>query len=219
MREVPYVLHISNHPIQSILNEDDVSITYPIYRHPAEDQPKTEEFGKTVDIIRRITSDIIGQPLNHCLVQLYEGGKAYIGEHSDKTLDMNRGSGVVSVSFGATRVMVLTRKEDTLKEVFRVALPNNSIFFLGPKTNMEYFHSIRQDKRDSKLKTDDEKLNNENRISLTFRDIATFKTVFKDGSKDPILFGQGAPKDGNQEVTIEDRKELLYAFGEEKFEF
>ena len=39
---------------------------------------------------------------NHALIQWYRSGLDHISEHSDKTLDIEHGTPVVSVSLGAT---------------------------------------------------------------------------------------------------------------------
>lgn len=50
------------------------------------------------------------QKLNHCLAQLYTADD-FIQEHSDKTLDIAEGTGVINVSFGATRDFVIRPKK------------------------------------------------------------------------------------------------------------
>ncbi|KAH6900842.1 isochorismatase [Coprinopsis sp. MPI-PUGE-AT-0042] len=85
---------------------------FPIYRHPADSPPDLfqERFTSTVDKIRRIAEEHIGHELNHVLIQHYRGGQDYISEHSDKTLDVVRGTKIVNVSLGAERVMTLRLK-------------------------------------------------------------------------------------------------------------
>lgn len=50
--------------------------------------------------------------MNHVLIQLYRNGKDGISEHSDKTIDVVRGSNIVNVSLGAQRFMTLRLKKD-----------------------------------------------------------------------------------------------------------
>lgn len=71
----------------------------------------------------------------------------------------------------------------------KITLPHNSVFVLGWKTNRDFLHSIRQDKRLATQKRSDELLNNETRISLTFREISTFIN-----SNTGEISGQGALK-------------------------
>ena len=46
------------------------------------------------------------------LIQLYRTGADYISEHSDKTVDVVRGSRIVNLSLGARRTMTLRTKKD-----------------------------------------------------------------------------------------------------------
>jgi alkylated DNA repair dioxygenase AlkB len=149
---------------------------FPLYRHPADEQPQLVPWTTTVRECRNKTVDIVNQPLNHALIQLYRNGKDNISEHADKSLDILRGTSIINVSFGASRVMILKTKADYNgnKIAQKITIPHNSIFVLGWKTNLEFTHSIKQDKRVSVLKRADELLYDEQRISLTFRQIATW---------------------------------------------
>ncbi|MCJ1322218.1 hypothetical protein MMC15_007565 [Xylographa vitiligo] len=169
----------------------------PIYRHPADESPPLLPFSPTVQRIREEVQRILKQPLNHALIQLYRDGQDNISEHSDKTLDIVRDSSIVSVSLGAQRTMVLrTKRDQHLKnggatpggrQVQRIPLPHNSVFVLGPRTNRRWLHGIRPDKRDAREKSEEEKASNGERISITFRNIATFTD--KSNRK---IWGQGA---------------------------
>jgi 2OG-Fe(II) oxygenase superfamily len=46
------------------------------------------------------------------LIQLYRTGADYISEHSDKTIDVVRGSRIVNLSLGSRRTMTLRTKKD-----------------------------------------------------------------------------------------------------------
>jgi hypothetical protein len=90
----------------------------------------------------------------------------------------------------------------------KVTLPHNSLFVLGWRSNRDFLHSIRSDKRMASLKSSDEILYGEQRISLTFRTIATFirplvpfaslgeeREVKGDGKGGEwVIVGQGARK-------------------------
>ena len=58
--------------------------TVPIYRHPADESPPLQPFTATVDKIRAEVQNLLGQPFNHALIQLYRDGQDNISEHSDK---------------------------------------------------------------------------------------------------------------------------------------
>ncbi|THG98826.1 hypothetical protein EW145_g7363 [Phellinidium pouzarii] len=70
---------------------------FPVYRHPADATPPLSAFSTTVERIRAHVSRLLGQPLNHALVQFYRHGGDYISEHSDKTIDVVRGSSIVNL--------------------------------------------------------------------------------------------------------------------------
>jgi hypothetical protein len=173
--------------------------------------------------------------VNHVLIQYYRSGKDYISEHSDKTIDVVRGSNIVNVSLGAQRVMTLRSKRDKHlqdeqgtpiqpqspsaeappRNSQRIPLPHGSMFVMGPETNAKWLHGINHDNRPLKLKSDPERYEGGERISLTFRHIGTFLTV--DESK---IYGQGAR--GKTKETagavvhgMSESGRLIQAFGEE----
>jgi hypothetical protein len=99
-----------------------------------------------------------------------------IGEHSDKTIDIEKNTNIVCYSVGAMREMRLRTKkiENKEREHMRVKLNHNSIFVLGWETNKKWVHYINQDKRPQFEKSPDELFNSGERISFTFRSIATY---------------------------------------------
>jgi hypothetical protein len=155
------------------------------------------------------------------LIQLYRTGADYISEHSDKTIDVVRGSRIVNLSLGARRTMTLRTKKDATanstgnerggddgdaaaatgvqRTTQRVPLPNNSLFVMGLETNVRWMHSVHTDKRPENTKDPAER---GPRISLTFRHIGTFLTPLSPSPSIPTgqeeaqvqqhIFGQGA---------------------------
>lgn len=73
-------------------------------------------FTPTVLLIRDAVEKALAHPVNHVLIQLYRDGKDAISEHSDKTIDVVKGSKIVNVSLGAQRVMTLRTKRDVVPE-------------------------------------------------------------------------------------------------------
>lgn len=163
--------------------------------------------------------------------QYYRSGNDYISEHADKTIDVERGSMIVNLSLGASRVMVLRSKNKGESEDQKITLPHNSVFVLGWDTNREWRHSVKQDKRLQMQKREDELTSDGQRISLTFRLISTFMRQV-----DGRLFGQGArtkrlsdlpppPQQRQQqqqlqqqaqaEDTVEEANRMLLAFSAE----
>lgn len=194
--------------------------SFPIYRHPADESPPLAPFTSTVDQVRVIVERILGHPLNHVLIQLYRDGQDRISEHSDKTLDIVRGSSICNVSLGAQRVMVLRTKsvqpEDPSRQTQRVPLPHESLFVLGERTNMRWLHGIRQDKRPNAEKSVEDRAYGGERISLTFRHIGTFLNPNGD-----TIWGQGAVSkaQGQSRPVVHgdayETERIIHAFGKE----
>ena len=183
--------------------------SYPIYRHPADESPPLLAFSPTVSIIRAHVEHTLHHPVNHVLIQLYRTGADYISEHSDKTIDVVRGSRIVNLSLGARRTMTLRTKKDhahatatatrngndddgdvnggdgaaTMQRTTqRIPLPNNSLFVMGLETNARWMHSVHTDKRPENTKDLAER---GPRISLTFRHIGTFLTPLSPSPSSP----------------------------------
>ncbi|KAI7973828.1 hypothetical protein EIK77_001027 [Talaromyces pinophilus] len=208
--------------VQGLIARDK---SFPIYRHPADESPILELFTKTVDAVRICAEQIVGHPLNHALIQLYRDGQDNISEHSDKTLDIVRGSSIVNVSLGAQRVMTLRTKKSAPtdgedgRHKQQVPMPHGSMFILGPQSNTRWLHGIRPDKRPESEKSHEEKAYNGERISLTFRNIGTFINPERG-----TIWGQGAVSkraDAARKVIHGDASEaerLIRAFGSENRE-
>ena len=175
--------------------EEHASGGIPIYRHPADEMPRFLPFSLTVQKIRKRLEKTLQQRFNHVLIQLYRDGNDNISEHSDKTLDIARGSCIVNMSLGAQRIMTLRTKkpkrasalDTSSRSTQKIAMPHNSAFILGLETNREWLHGVRPDKRPESQKTEEELAFRGERISLTFRNIATFAD-----EKSKKIWGQGA---------------------------
>jgi hypothetical protein len=169
----------------------------------------------------------VHHPVNHVLIQLYRSGNDYISEHSDKTVDVARGSLIVNVSLGAQRVMTLRTKKDAAmassdntdetgkRNIQRVLLPHNSMLAMGLDTNREWLHAIRADKRLVAEKVSEEMAEGGARISLTFRHIHTYLSA-----NECSIWGGGAcgkTRDDAHPVVHggAESEALLAAFGEE----
>lgn len=193
----------------------------PIYRHPVDVSPPSYEFTPIVEELRNRVEDSLGMErgeLNHVLIQLYPDGESHISDHSDKTLDIRRGTPIINVSIGAVRKMKIKNKIkqiDGTRKSDRIELENGSVFVMGWETNRKFYHGINQDKREDKFKSDAELDFGGARISLTFRSIATF--VDESGK----LWGQGAKHRtnyDNQETPEEEELRMLKAFSAENRE-
>ncbi|RMY99648.1 hypothetical protein D0860_08237 [Hortaea werneckii] len=204
----------------------------PVYRHPSDHTLPLHPWTSAVDNVRKAAERAVGHSLNHALIQLYRGGVDYISEHSDKTLDIEKGSKIVNVSFGAQRTMRLRTKRGhkvappaplikskappSSRTTYRVPMPHNSMITMSLETNAEFLHGINPDKRPPVEFTDAEKAYDGHRISLTFRHISTF--LSKD---EKLIWGQGATgkfKDDARPVingNPEESEKLVKAFGAE----
>ncbi|UKZ55301.1 hypothetical protein TrVGV298_009121 [Trichoderma virens] len=180
--------------VQGEVGEDG---TMPVYRHPADESPPLLPFSPTVKAIKAEIEKHLGHPLNHVLIQFYRDGNDYISEHSDKTLDIVKGSYIANVSLGAERTMTLRTKKlekdlseeasnDGKRKIERAKLSHNSLFRMGLQTNMKWLHAIRRDKRADRDRSPAELAYSGRRISLTFRHIGTF--LDRD---EIIIWGQG----------------------------
>ena len=67
--------------VQGQILEDE---SIPIYRHPVDESPALFPFTSTVQRIRDEVQQLLQQPFNHALIQLYRNGEDNISEHSDK---------------------------------------------------------------------------------------------------------------------------------------
>lgn len=190
--------------IQGIYNE-----IKPLYRHPADSQPEIVQMTPIVKKICEIISTKCDEKFNHVLIQMYRDGNDYIGEHSDKTLDIMKGTKIVNYSIGSTRTMKLRTKKinNEDRQIKKIKLKHNSLFILGWNSNKKWLHSINPDKRPQFEKSEDELFNSGERISFTFRNIATF--IDSDGK----IIGQGS-KFQQKDTDIE----LLKLFSKENHE-
>ncbi|KAI5462737.1 hypothetical protein BGZ63DRAFT_423962 [Mariannaea sp. PMI_226] len=219
--EVPRLVAVQGHVAE------DGSI--PVYRHPSDESPPLLPFSPTVQAIRAVTEKHLGHPLNHVLIQFYRDGSDYISEHSDKTLDIVKGSYIANVSLGAERTMIFRTKRlekdpsragsptsDLKRQIQRAKLPHNSLCQLDLDSNMKWLHAIRQDKRAQREKSAAELAFNSGRISLTFRQIGTFLN-----REETLIWGQGATGKTRDEACAvingqtPEAIEMLKAFGTE----
>lgn len=187
--------------------------------------------------IREEVQKELQHPVNHVLIQHYRTGSDYISEHSDKTIDIVRGTNIVNVSLGAQRTMTLRKKttpvvsdsehptqnNDTTgptaaspgppRETQRIPLPHNSMFVMGLETNRTWLHGINRDNRQLRVKAEEERAFDGARISLTFRYIGTFISADEER-----IWGQGAVGKTKEEARSvvnggQDVHELLNQFG------
>lgn len=173
----------------------------PLYRHPTcvyirpdNWTPIVKKIKDQIDLFFNLNPEY----LNHALIQEYNKD-SYIKSHSDKTLDINDESVIITASFGATRILDFTDKKKINKKQ-SVILDDGSLFILGSSTNRLFNHGI----IDKKKKKDCELINNGKRISITFRSIGTFINDLNE------ITGKGCLK--VQRSEIDQKNELKDAF-------
>ncbi len=100
--------YVSREDAASPANDKNKRVWYASYRYnpdrtqqptPSSDPPKG------LLALAAKVARATGQTCNHAVINRYENGDDAIGAHADKDLDLEDGSFVVSVSFGAERVM------------------------------------------------------------------------------------------------------------------
>ncbi|KAI4195302.1 MAG: hypothetical protein LQ346_003467 [Caloplaca aetnensis] len=102
------------------------------------------------------------------------------------------------------------------RQTQRIPMPHNSVFVLGPETNMQWLHGVRADKRPLAQKSEEEKSYGGERVSLTFRQIGTFtdennKKIWGQGARNKDRKGAGLVRSAdNAEVEA-----MVIAFGKE----
>lgn len=100
-----------------------------------------------------------------------------------------------------------------------VPLPHGSVFVLGPRTNARWLHGINADRRPEKERSEEEGAFGGERISLTFRCIATYLD-----KEETVIWGQGAKgktrETGGAVVNgvPGNNEEMIRAFGRENQE-
>lgn len=82
---------------------------------------------------------------NQILVNWYDGGKHYIGPHSDDIKQLVKGSPILCISLGCTREFIITNKI-TKQVVKSVLIENGSWLSMENNTQYNYKHEIKKDK-------------------------------------------------------------------------
>tara|TARA_R110002111_G_scaffold39395_2_gene74346 strand:- start:646 stop:1503 length:858 start_codon:yes stop_codon:yes gene_type:complete len=158
-----------------------------IYRMPGCNQHNidTENWTPTVEEVIKLAREETGEKLNHCVCTLYRDKDDSLAFHTDKILDLDENTNVLSISFGDTRPIVF--QEIKGKDKQTVMLQSGSLLAIGPKTNRRYKHSIPKVMNDVNP-----------RISLSVR---TIKTFIND--KTGTISGKGSEyQDNNYPFTV-----------------
>jgi alkylated DNA repair dioxygenase AlkB len=98
----------------------------------------------TIEYIRQKIVARTGIEFNHCVILLYRDADDCIGFHQDKTLDLDESAPIASVSLGRERPYAL--RDNPLKPTHeqQFIFPHGALLLLGPKTNEQFYHSVKQ---------------------------------------------------------------------------
>jgi len=106
--------------------------------------------------LMQIINDRFGTNYNGILVNKYQDGNDYIGDHSDDEKNLDEG-GVISISYGDVRKFRIKDKI-TKKKIMDIPTISNSIIHMGGDFQKEFTHGIPVEKKVKGV-----------RYSLTFR--------------------------------------------------
>ena len=109
--------------------------------------------------LRAAVEAACGQRFNSVLLNLYRNERDSMGMHSDDEPELGPTPVIASLSFGATRTLVLRHKRD--KQVLRLPLTDGSLLLMAGATQQNWVHGINKSTRPLGA-----------RINLTFRYIA-----------------------------------------------
>jgi alkylated DNA repair dioxygenase AlkB len=95
--------------------------------------------------LMKIINDRFGTKYNGILINYYEDGNNYIGDHSDDETNLDKG-GVISISYGAVRKFRI-RDKLTKKIIMDIPTTSNSIIHMGGDFQKEFTHGIPVEKK------------------------------------------------------------------------
>lgn len=164
----------------------------PAYRcadpQPWHGQYQTQQFSPFVRRLKSRIEKVAGQSFNWSRILCYRDRKDGMGFHSDKVLDIRDGSYIASLSLGQERTYELKPKSSvadgstSLLAPQKITLRHNTLLLLGPETNRLFLHSVKKTTGSQKVQP---------RISITFRDLATWYVGNNNGDTFPEFYGQG----------------------------
>ena len=132
---------VHDQPRQSSYMADDLHV----YKYAGFDR-KPSEWSDPAQILRKMLTKVVreispGHPrLNALLLNRYDNGLHYIGDHADDENDLQEGAFIVSVSLGASRDFVFTHKKT--KEKVTMKLKSGSIVLMGGDCQKNWKHGV-----------------------------------------------------------------------------
>ncbi|QDT45939.1 2OG-Fe(II) oxygenase superfamily protein [Gimesia alba] len=128
------------------------------YNYSGMTYPKTEMLSELEPVCEKI-QQTVGFGPNNCLMNYYPNGQSTMGYHSDSTVELMPGTGVVIVSLGSERQMSYRSKIDKAVK-FQYFLKSGALLYMTNEIQNHWQHAIPKDPDAGE------------RISLTFRQIS-----------------------------------------------
>ena len=125
------------------------------YRYSGQTLPPRE----APEVLERLTetvSEVVGQPFNHVMLNLYRDGRDHIGRHADNEPELGRNPTIAALSLGATRRFDLVRRGKPRHH--RVRLGHGSLLVMGGTIQHTWWHAVPKTARQDGV-----------RINITFR--------------------------------------------------
>lgn len=116
--------------------------TSALYRMPGCNQANisTTEWSESVSAVCEQAETRIDGKLNHCVCTLFRDHRDSLGFHTDKQLDLDEQSLILSISFGAVRPILIFEVDGLRKHT--LLLQPGSLLAIGPETNRLFEHAI-----------------------------------------------------------------------------
>ncbi len=168
------ILDLENYPnlYNVIINESNINagtrggrkmcrMTNPGMKYTIGGKPYArKDYTETVKRIQReIESKLkfTNDYFNTCTLNYYTNGHSGFRNHSDRMPDLEEPMYVTMLTLGnSNRIMELTNHQTC--EIYRLALPHNSLVLMGPHMQNSWLHGVPHDKK-----------NKNPRLSLSFR--------------------------------------------------
>lgn len=100
----------------------------------------------TLQRLRTIVAEVVGQDYNHALLNLYRDGLDSMGMHSDDEVELGALPTIVSFSFGVTRHLTVRAKHENAspepRHSYRFELAHGDLAVMGGAMQRDYLHGV-----------------------------------------------------------------------------
>lgn len=129
------------------------------YRYSGQTLPPRPFAGQVASLLELVRNHV-GVPFNHVLANRYRDGQDSMGFHADAEAELGPDPVVATLSFGATRTLVVVPRHKRDGEKRRYPLHGGDLFVMGDTCQRHFHHGI---PREARVTAE--------RISLTFRHV------------------------------------------------